>query len=90
MVQNIVMDEKFVKNFVVHAKIDPKVVTDPSIFQTGGWNILQPGNRKLLGEFMDENELWLSIGTPSRVSFLVIQYLERHFVNSDQHVKELM
>ena len=38
---------------------------------------------------MDENETWLSIGTASRDSSLVIQYLERHFVSSD-HVKELM
>ena len=47
-VQNGVMDEKFVKNFVMDAKIDPKVVIDLFIFKNGGWNILQPSNRKLL------------------------------------------
>ena len=48
LVQNGVIDEKFVKNFVMDAKIDPKVVMDLSTFKTGGWNILQPSNRKLL------------------------------------------
>ena len=38
------MDEKFVKNFVMGANIDPKVVMDLSIFQFGGWNILQPSD----------------------------------------------
>ena len=33
-----VMDGKFVKNFVMDAKIDPKVVMDLSVFKTGGWN----------------------------------------------------
>ena len=32
LVQNGVMNEKFVKNFVTNAKIDPKVVMDLSIF----------------------------------------------------------
>ena len=31
--QEIVMDGKFVKNFVMDAKIDPKVVMDLSIFK---------------------------------------------------------
>ena len=72
------------------AKIDPKVVMDLSIFKIGGWNILQPSDRKLLEEFIDENEPWLLNGIPSRDSSFMIQYLERHFVRSDQHVKELM
>ena len=55
LVQNIVTVEKIVKNFVTDAKIDPKVVMDLSIFKIGGWNILQPINRKLLEECIDEN-----------------------------------
>ena len=85
LVRNGVMDGKFVKNFVMDAKIDPKVVMDLSIFKIGGWNILQPSNQKRLEEFIDENEPWLLIGIPSRYSFLMIQYLERHSVSSDQH-----
>ena len=38
LVQNGVMDGKFVKNFVMVAKIDPKGVMDLSLFNTGGWN----------------------------------------------------
>ena len=87
--QKIVMGEKFVKNFVMDAKIDPKVVMDLSTFKIGGWNRLQPINQKLLEEFVDENEPWLLIGIPSRDPVLVTQYLERHSVTSDQHfVKE--
>ena len=85
LVQNGVMDEKFVKNSVMDAKIDPKVV-----FKVGGWNILQPSIRKLSEEFTDEHEPWLLIGIPSRDSSLMMQYLERHFVSSHQHVKALM
>ena len=47
-VKNIVMEEEFVKNFVMDAKIDPKVVMDLSMFENGGWNILQPNNRRSL------------------------------------------
>ena len=90
LVQNGVMDEKFVKNFVMDSKIDPKVVMDLSIFKVGGWNILPPSNRKLFEEFIDENEPWLLIGIPIGDSFFTIQYLERHFVSSDQHMKELV
>ena len=72
------------------AKIDPKVVMDLSIFKIGGWNSLQPNNQNLLEKFIDENEPWLLIGIPSRDPFLVTQYLERHSVNSDQHMKKLM
>ena len=52
LVQNGVVDENFVKNFVMDAKIDPKVVMDLSIFKIGGWNTLQPSNRKLLEELL--------------------------------------
>ena len=90
LVQNVVMDEELVQNGVMDAKIDPKVVMDLSIFKSGGWNILQNGDRKLLEEFVDENESWLLIGIPSRDPFFVIQYLEGHSVSSDQHMKKLM
>ena len=50
------MNEKFVKNFVMNAKFDPKVVMDLSIVKIGGWNSLQPINQKMLEEFIDENE----------------------------------
>ena len=63
---------------------------DLSIFKICGWNILQPSNRKLLEEFIDENEPWLLIGLPCRDSFLMIQYLEQHFVRTDLNVKESM
>ena len=55
MVQNGVMDGKFVKNFVMCAKLDPKVVMD-LLLKIGGWNSLQPINRNLLEEFIDEKE----------------------------------
>ena len=51
--------DKFVKNFVMNAKIDPKVVMDLSRFKIGGWNSLQPIKQKLLAEFIDTNEPWL-------------------------------
>ena len=88
-VHNGVMVEQFVKNFVMDAKIDPKVVMDLSIFKIGGWNSLRPINQNLLEEFIDENELWLLIGFPSRDPFLVTQYLERHSVISDRHMKKI-
>ena len=91
MVQNGVMDGKFVKNFVLDAKIDPKVLMDLSIFKKNvGWNSLQPIDQNLLEEFFDKNEPWLLIGIPGRDPFLVTQYLERHSVSSDQHMKKLM
>ena len=90
LVQNGVMNQKFVKNFVVNAKIDPKVVMDLSILKIGGWNSLQPINQNLLEEFIDESELFLLIGVPSRDPLFVTQYLERHSVGSDQHMKKLM
>ena len=90
LVQNGVMDGKFVKNFVIDAKINPKVVMDLSIFKIGEWNSLQPIDQNLLEEFVDKNEPWLLIGIPSRDPFFVTQYLERHSVSSDQHMKKLM
>ena len=36
LVQTVVMDEKFVKNFVMGAQIDPKVGTDLSVFKIDG------------------------------------------------------
>ena len=78
-----------IQNFVMDAKIDPKVVMDLSTFKIGGWN-LQPSNRKLLEEFIDENEPWLLIRTPGRDPFFMIQYLDGHSASSDQHMKELM
>ena len=47
-------------------------------------------NQKLLEECIDENELWLLIGIPSRDPFHVTQYWGRHSVGSDQHMKKLM
>ena len=90
LVQNVVMDEEFVKNSVMNAKIDSKVVMDLSISKLGGWNILQPCNRKLLEECIEENEPWLlSIRIPSRDSFFMIQYLERHYVCDNPNVIHL-
>ena len=67
------MNAKFVKNSVMGAKIDPKVEIDTSIFEIGGWKILQRSNSirllKLLEEFIDKNEPCLLIGIPSRDSF---------------------
>ena len=53
-VQNSVIYQKIVKNLVMNAKIDPKVVMDLSIFKIGGWNSLQPMNQNLL-EVMSMN-----------------------------------
>ena len=47
LIQNVVMDEKFVKIFVMGAKIDPKVVMDLCVLKIGGWNILPSNKRKL-------------------------------------------
>ena len=55
-VQNGVINEKFVTNFVMNDTIDPKVVMDLSIFKIGGWSSLQPINQTSLEEFTDENE----------------------------------
>ena len=87
-VQNGVMDEKLVKKFVMGANIDPKVVMDLSVFKIGGRNILQPSNRKLSEECINENEPRLKIRIPSRDSFFMIQYLEQLLVCDDLNVKE--
>ena len=50
---------------------------------------MEPSSQNLLEEFVDKNEPWLLIGIPSRDPFLVSQYLERHSVSSDQHMKKL-
>ena len=89
-VQNGVMVEKFVKNFVMDAKIDPKVEMDLSRFKISGWNSLQPINQNLLEEFIDKNEPWLLIGISSGDSSLMIQCLEQHFVRVDLNEKEVM
>ena len=65
------------KNFVMSAKIDPKVVIDLSVFKSGGWNILQSSNRKLSEQCI-----------PCRDSFFMIQYLEQLFVCDHLNVKE--
>ena len=56
LVQNVLMDRQFVKNFVMGANIDPQVVMDLFTFKIGGWNILQSSNRKLLEEGIEEND----------------------------------
>ena len=91
LLQSVAMGEKIVKNFVMDAKIDPKAEMDLPIFKISGWNILQHGERQLLEESFEEDELQLLlVGIPSRDSFLMMQYLERHFMSVDSNVKELM
>ena len=91
LVQNVAMGEKIVKNFVMDAKIDPKVEMDLHTFKISGWSIPQHSKRKLLAEFIEEDELQLLlIGILSRDSFLMMQYLERHLMSVDSNVKKLM
>ena len=79
------------KNFVMNAKIDPKVVTDLTLFSSVEWSgTFGSPAINICWIFFEWNELWLLIGNPSRDPFLVTQYLERHSVGSDQHVKKLM
>ena len=85
LVQN---GEQVVKNFVMGAKTDPKVVMDLSVFKIGGWNVLQSSNRKLSEECINENESRLSIRVPSRDSFFMMHYLEQPFVCDNRNVKE--
>ena len=67
------MDEELVQNFVMGAKIDPKVEMDPSTLK----NILQLSNRKLLEESIEEDELQLlHIGILSEDSYLVTHYVK--------------
>ena len=58
------------------AKMDPKVVMDLPVFKICGWNILQPSNRKLLEESIEEDELQLLIGSLSKCPFLVMHYVQ--------------
>ena len=88
LVQNVVMDGQFVKNFVVGAKIDPKVVMDLSIVKIGGWTILEPSNRKVSEGRINENKPRLSIRILSRDSFFTIQHLERQLMCDDPNMKE--
>ena len=54
-----------------------------------GWNILQPSNRKLFEEFIEENESrLLLIGIPSKDLFLRIQCMEQFIARTDLNVKE--
>ena len=52
--------------------------------------IYSPAAQNVLEYFFDKNEPWLLIGVPNRDAFFVTQYLERHSVSSDQHMKKLM
>ena len=72
---------------MVGAKIDTKVEYGQIVFKIGGWNLLQPSNRKLSEECINENELRLSIRIPSRDLFLTIQYLERQLMCDDPSMK---
>ena len=82
------MDEKFVKNFVMGAKIDQKVVMDLCIFEIGGWNILPLSNPKLSEEGIEENDpKLLSIKIPSGDFCSTMQYLERQLMCDDPNVK---
>ena len=63
------MNEELVKNSVMNANVDPKVVMDLSKFQIAGWIMFQPSNEKLLQEFIDETVTWLLIGIPKRGPF---------------------
>ena len=81
--------KKFVQNFVMNAKIDKGC--DGSVHIQKWWmEQFATRQSKFVGGFPDENERWLLIGIPSRNPFLVIQYLERQFASSDQHMKKLM
>ena len=92
LVQNVAMGENFREELcVIDAKIDPKVAMDLSLLKTGGSKNLQPSNRKWSEDFLDETKPWLLIRVQSRDSFLMMQYLERHFLmNVDSNVMELM
>ena len=79
-VQICVMDEKSVKNFVMGAYIDPKVVMDLSTFKFGGWNILQPSDRKFSDEGIEENDSkLLLIRIPNRDSLFMMHIVRNNF-----------
>ena len=53
LVQNGVMNEIIVKNFVMNAQIDPKVVMDLSKFKIGGWKtVCNPSIKKCWKNFL--------------------------------------
>ena len=56
------------------AKIHPKVEMDLSMFEIGGWKIVQLSNRKLLEEYIEEAVQQL-IGIPTRDSFPAMHYM---------------
>ena len=76
------------KNFVMGAKIDPKVLMDLFVFKICGWNISQPSNRKLWEGIEENDPQLLSVKIPSGYLFLTIQYLERQLLCDDPNVKE--
>ena len=86
--QHIVMNEEFVKNSVLNAKVDPTVVMEVSYSKFCGWNNLQQSKQNSLRVFMDDEEPWLWIGNPNRDPFLGTQHMERHSASSD-HMKKL-
>ena len=52
--------------------------------------LCNPSIKNCRKNFFDEKEPWLLIGIPSGDPFFETQYLERHSVSSDQHMKKLM
>ena len=68
------------KNHVTDAKHDPNIVMHVCIFKLGGWNTSQPSIQTSLDEVV--------VGIPHRELFLVIQFLEQHYVSSDPHMKK--
>ena len=52
--QNIVMNEEFVQNSVMNAKIDPQGCDGTFHLTIGGWNNLQPSSQSSL-EWMRKN-----------------------------------
>ena len=85
--QHVSMGEKIVKNFLMGAEIDPKVEMDLSMFEIGGWKILQLSDRKLLEEFTEEAAtVALLIGTLSRDSSLVMHYVKELMFPRGRHL----
>ena len=92
-----VMDEKLVQNGVMNEILAKNFVMDAKSIRRLGWicpySKLVDGtvcNPSIKNCCKSENEPWLLIVTPSRDPFLVTQYLERHSVSQDQHMKKLM
>ena len=80
----IVMDEKFVKNFVMNEKFVKIFVKNKKLTRRWWWicTCLELVDGTICNP-------WMMIGIPNRDLF-VTQYLERHSVSSDQHMKKLM